>query len=1027
MSGKVFDLDAYKAKGRQAVAEGVVLLKNDREALPLAAGTKIALFGRSQYNYYKSGTGSGGMVNVSHVTSVKEALEKDDRFTLNPYLKDLYDTWIKDHPYDKGQGWGQTPWHQEEMVITSEIAAQAAEDADVAIILIGRTAGEDQDNLDAEGSWLLTADEREMLANVTRAFDRTIVLLNVGNIIDMSWVAEYDPAAVAYIWQGGQEGGNGVLDVLSGDVNPSGHLPDTIAKSIADYPSTKNFGGTVRNIQQEDIYVGYRYFETFAKDRVLYPFGYGLSYTTFDMHTDAFSVTDEMANVTVTVENTGKCAGRDVVQIYLEAPQGKLGQPARKLVGFRKTSVIAAGERETLTIEVPVYEMATYDDSGVTGHKSAYVLETGTYTFYVGDNVRDAAVSGTFSLGDTVVIQQLSEAMAPLVEFERMKPRENADGTFKVAYEKVPLRTVSGQKKRAEHLPKTLPQTGDKGIRLVDVADGKASMEDFIAQMTDEDLSCIVRGEGMSSPKVTPGTGGAIGGVTDSLQNLGIPVACVTDGPSGIRMDSGNIAFSMPIGTCLASTWDETLQEELYGWEGLELRKNHIDALLGPGMNIHRNPLNGRNFEYFSEDPFLTGKCAAAQLHGMQKYGVTGTIKHFCMNTQEAGRHKVEHVASERAIREIYLRGFEIAVKEGGASSVMTTYGPVNGFWTSSHYDLVTQILRNEWGFTGIAMTDWWSMGNDEGKPGSFENEAAMIRAQNDLNMVTASAQDNTTHDNTMEALAAGTVTRGEYQRSAANICRWIITKPVFLRYTDRLTDLDRQLDAEKSPEETAYDNAIALYVPNDGKPVAIDPAKLDTTAGSSNLLSVKIQDRGIYTMNLRLRVVAEGDLAQVPLTISRDGNVVKVISLTGADRDWQDISVELGGPCTGNFYVKLFFAETGMEIESISITLTRSMEVQIQAAIQAMMGGDDSGSGDGSASQDAPFYSMDTPVNLLMADEKFMAELKKIAPQIADNSMIRGFSMSFNQLVKMADGMVPDGVFDAIQEILKKLDAENR
>ena len=283
MAKKLFDLDQYAKCARLCAAEGVVLLKNDNNTLPLEPGTTIALFGRSQYNYYKSGTGSGGMVNTRYVMGVKEALEEDERFRLESGLKSLYDAWIKDHPFDPGKGWASEPWFQAEMPITDEIAGDAAKAADAAIVLIGRTAGEDQDNKDAAGSWRLTEDEEQMLKAVTGAFRKTIVLLNVGNIIDMSWVEKYDPAAVAYIWQGGQEGGRGVVDVLSGDVNPDGHLTDTIAKSISDYPAAANFGSLKRNIQQEDIYVGYRYFETFAPEKVLYPFGYGLSYTDFSI------------------------------------------------------------------------------------------------------------------------------------------------------------------------------------------------------------------------------------------------------------------------------------------------------------------------------------------------------------------------------------------------------------------------------------------------------------------------------------------------------------------------------------------------------------------------------------------------------------------------------------------------------------------------------------------------------------------------------------------------------------------------
>jgi beta-glucosidase len=693
MSTLAFDKEKFRSLLRRAVAEGVTLLKNDGDVLPLAEGTKIALFGRSQFNYYKSGTGSGGMVNVKEVVGVYEAFASDPRFTLDADLRKTYEEWVADHPFDNGVGWASEPWFQAEMPITADLAKKCAKKSDVAIILIGRTAGEDQDNRNERGSYLLTEEEEKMLEAVTGAFKKTVVLLNVGNIIDMNWVAKYDPSAVAYIWQGGQEGGYGALAVVAGDVNPCGRLTDTIAYDIADYPSTANFGGKERNFQQEDIYVGYRYFETFAKDRVLYPFGYGISYTEFSIAENSFHEEKSGVKAVVSVKNVGERAGRQVVQFYVSKPQGMLGQPAIELVDFVKTPLLAPGESCNVELRADEDRLVSYDDSGVTGHKSAYVMEQGTYYFYAGFDVRSNLEVGSISVAETNVIKQMSEAMAPVEPFERMKP-EFVDGAYRVTYESVPLATVTREQHREWDLP-TEWKGSDMGWKLVDVYDHKCSMEQFIAQLSDQDLICIVRGEGMSSPKVTPGCGGAFGGVTDSLLEKGIPVACCSDGPSGIRMDSGRIAFSMPNGACLAASWDLALVEDLYEMEGLELRKNKIDVLLGPGMNLHRNPLNGRNFEYFSEDPLVTGRNAAAQLRGMHRNNVTGTIKHFAMNTQESGRYSVEHIASERAIRQIYLKGFEIAVKEGRAKAVMTTYGTVNGYYTSSDYDLVTRILRS--------------------------------------------------------------------------------------------------------------------------------------------------------------------------------------------------------------------------------------------------------------------------------------------------------------------------------------------
>ena len=932
MADKIFDTEQFAKVAREAVAEGVVLLKNENKVLPLAKGSKIALFGRSQFNYYKSGTGSGGMVNTSYVIGLYEAIIKDEYFQLNKELRATYENWIKDNPFDAGAGWAAEPWFQKEMPITKELADSTSKESDVAVVLIGRTAGEDQDNSNAKGSYLLTDDEEQMLENVTKAFDKTIVLLNVGNIIDMKWVEKYNPAAVAYIWQGGQEGGNGVIDVLKGVVSPSGKLTDTIAYDIEDYPSTKNFGSKKRNIQQEDIYVGYRYFETFAKDRVLYPFGFGLSYTYFDIISNGFDVEAGKVTISVTVTNIGDYKGKQVVQAYVAKPQGKLGKPVVELVGFAKTKELKADESETLDIVFTNYQMASYDDSGVTGFKSAYVLEEGTYIFYVGDSVRNLTRVGTYNVGKTKVVEQLSEALAPTIDFTRIKPESKDDG-FAISYEDVPNATVNWQEARLANLQTPLAKSNTT-YKLVDVLDEKCTLDEFVAQLSDEELCAIVRGEGMSSPKVTPGCGGAFGGVTESLVEKGIPTCCCTDGPSGIRMDSGKKAFAMPNGTLLACMWNLDLTEKLYNYEGLELRKNKIDILLGPGMNLHRNPLNGRNFEYFSEDPLVTGKNAAAQLKGMHKYGVTGTIKHFAMNTQEAYRHSVEHVASERAIREIYLKGFEIAVKEAGASAVMTTYGSINGYYTSSNYDLVTKILREEWGFEGIVMTDWWAKGG-KADSGDSSDMASIVRAQNDLYMVTQSAIDNTNKDNLEKALLDGTLDISELQRCAKNICKYVMGTPTFLRFIERNNELDIALSNEADDDELDIDKIIDCRIDETGIQ-AIDAGLIETARNSNNIVSVSFKERGDYKLTMRVRSKATSDLAQIPLSIFKDKELVKMVTLTGADRDWQDVEVMFEN-CAMTFFLRMYFAQDGMEIEDIKISLAKSKEEEIRLMFARM------------------------------------------------------------------------------------------
>jgi len=934
MGKNVFSLEEYGLKARQAVAEGIVMLRNEGSILPLSPGSRIALFGRSQFCYYKSGTGSGGMVNTACVTGIKEALEKDGRFSLCRELEKSYEVWMESHPFDTGEGWAKEPWFQEEMPVSRELAEASRKDADTAVIIIGRTAGEDKDNLAAEGSYLLTGVEEEMLETVCDVFERTVVLLNVGNIIDMKWVDKYKPGAVLYVWQGGQEGGNGVLDILSGDVCPSGRLSDTIARDIEDYPSTKNYGDAVRNFYAEDIYVGYRYFSTFAPEKVIYPFGFGLSYTDFDIRAEVAGNLADGITVHAKVTNMGGYAGKEVIQVYCQAPQGLLGKASRVLCGFAKTRSLSSGESQELRIEIPVSYIASYDDSGVTGHKSCFVLEPGEYAFYVGENVRDAHRRGSFTVdGETVVVEQLEEALAPVAAFERMKPgAQLEDGTYEVTWQQARLRTVDPAARRLEGLqmqPKNR-FTGDKGYKLAHVETGKVSMEDFLAQLTEEELCCIVRGEGMCSPKVTPGTAGAFGGVTERLLYYGIPVGCCADGPSGIRMDCGTIAFAMPNGTCLACSFNEKLSEELYEWEGLELRKNKIDTLLGPGMNLHRNPLNGRNFEYFSEDPFLTGKMAAAQLRGMHRYSVTGTIKHFACNNQEHSRSLADSIVSERALREIYLKSFEIAVKEGQARSIMSTYGPVNGLWTAGSYDLLTTILRKEWGYTGIVMTDWWAKANNEGGRASMQNTAAMVRAQNDLYMVTGDALSNSNGDNSMEELKRGTLIREELVRNAANICRFLLETPAYLRLNGRETELDRKLQAYEGQDDSAMGALLKVELLDEAD---IAPELIDTAKGKVTTIQVAVKERGTFRLEFFCRAAsAAADLAQMNLSVFQDGKLAGTVTLMGSEKEWQKRSVEFPTPLFHyTFFIKLVFGMGGMELKDVRVVMVQSMEVEIR------------------------------------------------------------------------------------------------
>lgn len=910
---RILDWNKYLDTAAKMVSEGIVMLKNENNALPLDTDKEVAVFGRIQFHYYKSGTGSGGMVNVTKVVNILDGLI-DNGVKVNEKLLDTYRKWDKENPFDLGEGWGGEPWSQKEMPLDEGLVKETAKSCETAIVIIGRTAGEEQDNRLEAGSYLLSDDEIAMLTVVRENFKKVVLLLNVGNIIDMTDINRIAPDSVLYVWQGGMTGGKGTADVLTGKVSPSGKLPDTIAYKASDYPSDANFGREKnRDIYAEDIYVGYRYFETFAKEKVLYPFGFGLSYTEFEIKTEKAEITEGAVKLSVSVKNIGSYKGKEVIEVYCEAPQGRLGKAARVLCGFEKTRELVPQEEQVVEIAVDIAKLASYDDSGVTGNKSCYVLEAGEYKFYVGSDVRSAEYACSFEQGEDLVTERLTQALAPVESFERIKPVCEG-GAFSIGREAVPVSEVDESARRLEKLPKEIAYTGDKGIKLWDVKNGKNTMDEFIAQLSDYDLSCIIRGEGMGSPRVTAGTASAFGGVSENLNGFGIPAGCCSDGPSGMRLDCGTKAFSLPNGTMIASSFNKKLTSELFTFMGLEMAANKVDCLLGPGMNIHRHPLNGRNFEYFSEDPFLTGKMAAAELKGMAGAGVTGTIKHFCANNRETNRHFIDSVVSERALREINLKGFEIAVKEGGASSVMTTYGRVNGLWTAGNFDLNTVILREEWGFKGFTMTDWWANINVRGKEPDKTDLAAMARAQNDVYMVCPDGEKN--DDNTLVALENGGIERCELQRNAANICGFLLHTNA-LKRAEGIGDTVKVINRED--EEQEDDKPVQFYKVD--RDITLDLSDVDTKKGTSYSFALDLSNFGIY----RVIVTAsstQSELAQIPMTLFSMGTAVGTFTFNGTGG--KAVSMEKETPMFSRFTTfRIYFAQNGLDLHSIRFELT--------------------------------------------------------------------------------------------------------
>lgn len=910
MEQRVLDMERYIAAARQAAAEGCVLLENRDGALPIQAGTHMAVFGRSAFHYYKSGEGSGGLVNAPYVVGILDALKRCGDIQVDQPLLALYEAWLQDHPYVEGDGWGMTPWSQEEMTVTPEML-EAAKRADISLIIIGRTAGEDQDNRNVPGSYLLTGEEERLIREVCAVSHRTAVVLNVGNIIDMRWVEKYRPQAVLYVWQGGQEGGNGVLDVLLGKVAPCGKLTDTIARTPEDYPAAANFGDPHRVVYQEDIYVGYRYFETFAKDRVLYPFGYGMSYTGFTISAEHPSVSEREIQLSVCVQNVGSCSGKEVVQIYGEAPQGALGKPARQLIAFRKTAVLQPGETQKISFSIPKAILASYDDTGAAGHRSCYVLEEGDYRLYVGGDVRRAQCVGSFFQPFTLV-ERLQPVCPTQEPFRRMRPVAGSqDGGYRLGYEEVP---VGSDNLRTREPVAEIPYTGDRGYRLVDVLEGRISMETFIAQLSDEDLICLFRGEGMCSPLGIPGVAAAFGGVTERLRAFGVPVASCADGPSGIRFDSGICAFSLPSGTLLGCTFNEELVGELFAQVGAELWEDRVDTLLGPGMNIHRHPLNGRNFEYISEDPLLTGKIAAAQTRAMG----TGTIKHFAANNQEVGRSSVSCIISERALREIYLKGFEIAVKEGAVRSVMTAYGAINGIWAAGNYDLCTQILRREWGFTGVVMTDWWAKANYPGQAPIPYAKAPMAAAQNDLYMCTPCVEENPDADDVAERLAEGWLTRGELQRNAGNILRFLLESQGLLRLAGRAgTAADPVYTMPASVGSIAAEKCYPIGECT--RSIVIGGADLHPRRGQADIFDIQAAVPG----QCRISITASAPmtaLAQLPVSFYCDNVLRTMLVMQGTEGAVAECSTVLGQIGSGRHSIGVFYGSSGLEIKKMTV-----------------------------------------------------------------------------------------------------------
>ena len=724
------------ALSRQAAQEGMVLLKNRGDLLPLAPGSRVALFGKGSFDYVKGGGGSGD-VTVSYVRNVYDGLK-----TENVPLYEPLSAYYRDYVSERYTA-GDVPGLMAEPELPEALLASAKTFSDVAVIVLSRFSGEGWDRepvmyveegypwpdeltmpkraktVFPKGDYYLTDAEEKLVRRVSAAFDKVAVVLNVGGVVDVSWFADNDRiSSVLLAYQGGIEGGSAAAALLAGRANPCGKLPDTFARDLSDYPSTEHFHDSVDYVEYtEDIYVGYRYFETLpgAAERVCYPFGYGLSYTNFSLETVSAGAEDGTIRVSVRVTNTGSRAGKEVVQLYCRPPWGRLQKPLRNLAAFQKTKLLEPGERETVTLAFPADAMASFDDLGKIA-RCAWVLEKGSYALYLGTSVRNAVkLDFVYEQSETEILCQLGEKLAPI----HLKERLLADGRL----EDLPagpevdtnanlLQPIhAGQaeavapavRERDRYL---LPHPFAEGVRpLSDVAGGALSLDAFLSQLSDEDLIHLLGGQPNVGVSNTFGIG--------NLPEYGVPNITTADGPAGLRIEPqcGICTTAWPCATLLAATWDPELVSRVGAGAAEEVKENNISVWLAPAVNIHRNPLCGRNFEYYSEDPLLTGKLAAAMVRGIQSRHIAATVKHFACNNKETNRKYSDSRLSQRALREIYLRAFEIIVREARPWALMSSYNVINGRRASESRELLTDILRHEWGYTGLVMSDWWTRG----------------------------------------------------------------------------------------------------------------------------------------------------------------------------------------------------------------------------------------------------------------------------------------------------------------------------
>ncbi len=844
---------------KEAAEEGMVLLENENQALPLAQGSKAALFGTGSYGTIKGGTGSGDVYN-RYTISVYDALTSTYNISnmawWGEYLKTFEEKKAqaaeekKDNDYVKytqGRFGGADSFLAIDQALTqSDMDKAKAGGVTTAFYTVSRVSGEGADRMIGKGDYELSEVEYNNIKLIAKNFDKCVVLLNVGGVVDTKFFSEIEGVdGLVLMSQAGMEGGNALADILTGKTTPSGKLTDTWAKNYSDYPAATTIGDNDGDNKQEDykegIYVGYRYFDTFNITPA-YEFGYGKSYTSFDVEPLTVAADENNVSVTVNVTNTGDTySGKEVVEVYFSAPDGSIEKPYQELAGFAKTDNLAPGESQKLTVTYKTTEMSSYDEA-----KAAYVMEDGDYIVRVGDSSRNTKVAGVLTLDKDVVTEQLSNQLTLDKNWKDLSKTGKTPYSYKdeaaqikaaarIALPSAKIKTENNASKIDEKKVTTyltadaakdykaaeneVVETVDAvpaNTKLIDVYDGKVSMESFVASLDDTQLANLANGiSGASTSGDTWGadansvTGAA--GETSQLyfNSLGIPNTVEADGPAGIRVTAettdkdGNAVYNyctaFPIGTLLAQTWNTDLVNRVGKAIGEEMVEIGVTLWLAPGMNIHRDPLCGRNFEYYSEDPALTGYVGSAITAGVQSNkGVGVTIKHYITNNQETNRSAVNTSVSERTLREIYLKGFEMVVKSAQPMAIMSSYNKVNGTYACENFDLLTSVPRGEWGFDGMVMTDWGA-GNRAGVD-------TMMHAGNDLVMpgrtqdrMIAALQGNpvgtTANPNLDKALV-----RGDIQKCVSRVLTMIMRSSQFGK-------MNSKVDVKAHTE--TYDNLV--------------------------------------------------------------------------------------------------------------------------------------------------------------------------------------------------------------------------